>query len=429
MFLIVAARQDQNSSFGTHFKNIFYPKVSLSWVLSDESFFPHQDWLNTFRLRSAYGQSGVSPGGTVALQTFAASTANIASNPNAPAVGTDLPGLIQSALGNADLKPEVSAEWENGFESSVFNNRVHIDFTYYNKKTHDAIISQPIAASSGASALSVLRNLASVQSSGLELNVNTTILDRRMLGWDITAAASHNSGKILGLGIDPTTGKPLGIIGTGSTRDSIGLPIDGIFQRPYTFKDLNGDGIITPNEITPLSSSTPGTSAGAVYDGYSVPRDIVSITNGFDLFSRKLRITVLTDYKGGFNLFNSTAQFYATNFATWYSENVKSTPLWDQARNVAAGSAVSPNTAIGYYENGQFWKLREVSAALTLPTQVAQKIRARDAQLVFEARNLHTWTKYTGVDPEEGYGNGDVQNDFSTLAPRAYYLLRVNLHY
>ena len=281
----------------------------------------------------------------------------------------------------------------------MLNSRFHVDFTYYNKKTHDAIISQPIAASSGASSLSVLRNLASVQSSGLELNVNTTLLDRRMFGWDITAAASHNSGKILNLGIDPTTGKPLGNINTGTNRDSLGLPIDGFFGRQFTFADSNKDGIITPNEVTVAANNKAGTTNGFVYLGYAVPRDIISITNGFDLFSRKLRITVLTDYKGGYILNNQSASFYATNFATWYSENLKSTSLFDQARNVAASSAENPSTSIGYYENGQFWKLREVSAALTLPNTVARHIRARDAQIVFEARNLHTWTGYTGIDP------------------------------
>ncbi len=84
---------------------------------------------------------------------------------------------------------------------------------------------------------------------------------------------------------------------------------------------------------------------------------------------------------------------------------------------------------MGYLENGQFWKLREVSAALTLPTAIASKIRARDAQLVFSARNLHTWTKYTGVDPEANYSTGDTQTDFSTIAPRTYFLVRANLHY
>jgi TonB-linked SusC/RagA family outer membrane protein len=429
MFLIVAARQDQNSAFGTNFQNIFYPKASLSWIISDESFFPHQDWLNTFRLRAAYGASGVSPGGTAALRTFAARTAAITNDVPGSTNEADLPALVANALGNPNLKPERSGEFEGGFESSVFSNRFHIDFTYYNKKTHDGIINQPIAASSGASALSVLTNIASVQSSGLELNLNATVFDNRNFGWDITAATSHNSGKILDLGIDKTTGKKLGIIGTGTTRDSVGLPIDGFFVRPFTFADSNKDGIITPNEVQVTPNSAAGTKAGFVFAGYSVPRDIVSITNGFDLFNRKLRITVLTDYKGGYSINNSTTSFYATNFPTWSSENLKSTSLFDQARNVAASSALRTSTSSGYIENGQFWKLREASAALTLPNTVARRIRARDAQLVFEARNLHTWTGYTGFDPEQNSNSGDVQNTFSTLAAPTIFSLRVNLHY
>src|SRR5262249_20461019 len=150
--------------------------------------------------------------------------------------------------------------------------------------------------------------------------------------------------KILALGND-ATGKALPTIGTGATRDSSGLPVNGTFVRPFTYSDLNGDGIITPNEVTVDSNTTPGTVNGFQYVGYSLPRDVFSITNGFDLFSRKLRITVLTDYKGGFVLFNSTGQFYASNFPTWYSENLKSTSLWDQARTVANSSAKNPNTS------------------------------------------------------------------------------------
>jgi outer membrane receptor protein involved in Fe transport len=422
LFLTVAARSDQNSSFGTQFQHVVYPKASVSWIASDESFFPKFNWLNQFRFRSAYGASGVQPGGTVALQQFNASTAAV------PAIagtttGTDTPGLIASALGNPELQPERSTEFEGGFETSVLNNRLHIDATYYNKKTKDALISRQIAASSGTPSLTLLDNLGSVSNSGFELSVNTTIIDRRALGWDVTIAGSHNSNKVLSVGND-ATGKPLPTIGTGTTRDSVGVPVNGFFARPYTYADKNGDGIITPDEVTIQSAFQ--------YVGYSLPRDIISITNGFDLFSRHLRLTVLTDYKGGYSLYNQTGQFYSSNFATWYSENVKSTPLWDQARTVANSSAKNPTTStLGFLENGQFWKLREVSAALTLPQSVANRIRARDAQIVFSARNLHTWTSYTGSDPEAGYstGNQDVQTDFSTVAPRAYFVLRANLHY
>ena len=420
VFLTVAARTDQNSSFGTQFQRVVYPKASISWLISDESFFPHYDWLNNFRLRGAYGASGVQPGGTVALQTFGASTSNIASVAGSTINAADTPGLIANALGNAALKPERAAEFEGGFETSLLTNRVHLDLTYYNKRTHDALISLPIAASSGTPALSVLKNLGSIANSGLELTVNSTIIDRRALGWDITVAASHNSNKILSIGTD-LSGKALPTIGTGTTRDSVGASVNGFFARPFTFADSNKDGIITPNEVV--------VNPNFQYVGYSQPRDIVSITNGLDLFSRHLRLTVLTDYKGGYSLNNSSGQFYSQNFATWYSENLKSTSLADQARTVANSSAKNPSTVMGYLENGQFWKLREVSAALTLPNAFAQRLRARDAQLVFSARNLHTWTKYTGTDPESNYSTGDVQTDFSTTSPPTYFILRANLHY
>jgi len=420
LFVTLAARTDQNSSFGTNFQRIVYPKASVSWLLSDESFFPKLSWMDQFRLRSAYGASGVSPGGIVALRTFQAQTGNIA--PIAGVTGgVDTPGLLANAIGNSNLKPERSAELEGGFDVDAFRQRAHLGFTYYNKRTHDALISQQIAASSGAPALSVLRNLASVENSGMEVDLNSTILDRRTFGWDITISASHNSNKLLSLGNDPS-GKANATIGTGTFRDSVGLPVNAAFARPYTYADNNGDGIITPDEVT--------VSPTYEYAGYSAPRDLFSITNGIDLLNHKLRFTALTDYKGGYVLYNQTGQFYAQNFSSWYSNSLKSTPLWDQARTVANSAAKNPTPSThGYLENGQFWKLREVSAILTLPDAAVSRIRAHDAQLVFSARNLHTWTSYTGPDPEENYGTGDVQTDFSTLAPPRYYIVRLNLHY
>jgi len=418
VFLTLAARTDQNSAFGTNFSRIVYPKASLSWIISDEHFFPNFNWLDRFRLRSAYGASGVSPGGTVGLRTYAASTANTAQIPGG-VNGADTPGLVASALGNPDLKPERSAELEAGFEADIIHNRAHVSFTYYNKKTHDALISQQIASSSGAAALNVLMNLGSVSNSGLELELNSQLIDRRVLGWDVTVAASHNSNKVLSLGNSPS-GKPNPTIGTGTTRDSIGLPVNAVFARPYTYSDANNDGIITPNEVT--------VSPNYEYMGYSAPRDLFSITNGVDLFNRKLRITVLTDYKGGFVLSNAFFSFHSTN-AMWYANNVKSTPLWDQARTVAYSNAKNPRTDWGFRENGQYWKLREVSAAWTLPNVVSTKIRAQNAQLVLSARNLHTWTAFTGFDPEANYSTSDIQTTFGGLAPPAYFIVRLNLHY
>jgi len=419
LFITAAVRSDQNSAFGTKFQQVYYPKLSASYLISDESFFPKYSWLDQFRLRSAYGASGVQPGPTTALQTFSAVTRAINTITPGNATGADSPALLQNLLGNPDLKPETSTELEAGFETRMFNNRASLDFTYYHKKTKDALISQPIASSAGPSVLSVTRNLGSVMNEGIEALVNLTLLDRRSFGWDMTLNGSHNTNKILSLGVD-ATGAPNPTIGTGTTRDSVGLPANAWFYKPYTYSDANGDGLIDPSEVTVSNNS--------VYMGYSQPRDIFSIQNGFDFFSRKLRLTALLDYKGGFSLYNNTMQFYCSNYQTCWEENIPSAPLWRQAR-VQAMRYTPVTTTAGYLENGQFWRLREVSAVVNLPTSIAQRIRSRDASVVFAARNLHVWTKYTGIDPESNYSTGDVQTDFETVAPPTYFTVRLNLHY
>jgi TonB-linked SusC/RagA family outer membrane protein len=420
MFLTVAARTDQNSAFGTNFQRVVYPKASLSWIMSDEGFFPKFDLLNQFRLRLAYGASGVQPGATTALQTFNAQTNNLNIATPGDASGTDTPGLIADALGNPDLKPEKSAEFEGGFETRFFNSRLNFDFTYYNKKTRDALIAQPIAASSGAPGnLRITRNLGSVQNTGVEATINATIVDRAAFGWNLVVGASHNSNKIISLGYD-ANGNPNPTIFTGLTRDSLGLPVLGMFARPYTYSDADKNGFITPDEVT--------VSSNFEYIGYSQPRDIVSIQNGIDLFDRKLHLQALLDYKGGFNLYNNTVAFYCQQFLTCYDETHTNVPLDKQARIVALRYK-NPSTNAGFVENGQFWKLREVSATISLPQRLAASIRARDASILVAGRNLHTWTAYTGIDPESNYGTGDVQTDFSTTAPRTYFIVRLNLHY
>ncbi|MEO7084132.1 MAG: SusC/RagA family TonB-linked outer membrane protein, partial [Gemmatimonadaceae bacterium] len=266
LFLTAAVRSDQNSAFGVNFQRVFYPKASLSWILSDESFFPHYDFLNTFRLRAAYGQSGVQPGATDGLRTFTATTVNIN--------GTPTTGLIENALGNPNLKPERSGEFETGFESRILNNRVNLDVTYYNKKTQDALVSLPIASSAAPSALTVRSNIASVANSGFETSINTQIIDRPLLGWDVTISGSHNTNKINSLGLD-ANGKPNKTIGTGAARDSAGFPVNALFIRPFHYADANGDGIIQTNEVT--------VDTGVVFAGYSQPRDLLSVQSGFDL--------------------------------------------------------------------------------------------------------------------------------------------------
>ena len=414
LFLTAGVRTDQNSAFGTNFQRVYYPTTQLSWLMSDESFFPRYSWLDQFRLRMAYGAAGVQPGATSSLQTYVPSTVNVN--------GTDTPGLRADALGNPNLKPETSAEFEGGFDTQLLHSRVNLELTYYSKQTKNALIQLPIAPNAAPSNTSVLANIASVKNAGVEATLNTQLVDMRQFGWDVTINASHNTNKVVSLGTNPGTGKPYPTIGTGTTRDSVGLPINAFFYHTYTYADSNHDGYITANEVTVNPAfSYMGSSA--------TPRDLVSVQNGFDVLDRAFRINILLDYKGGYSLPNATTSFYCQQTNTCYTESNLHAPLWDQARLVALRYAKT-STSVGYLENGQFWRLREVSVVWNLPTRLTRVLRgAEGANLVFSARNLHVWTAYTGIDPEANYSTGDIQNTFSTIAPPTYYVVRLNLHY
>jgi TonB-linked SusC/RagA family outer membrane protein len=431
LFLTVAARSDQNSAFGTKFQSILYPKASLSWIMSDESFFPQWDFVNNFRLRAAYGTSGVQPRRTDGLVTFTAGNQNIPTRTAGATSGSgaDTPALTADQLGNPDLRPEKSSEFETGFETQLFTSRVHFDYNYYFKKTKDALIQVDIAPSSAAPQLSPLRNIGSTQNTGHEMQLNAQLLDTRRLAWDITLTASHESNEVVDLGIDPVTGEDRILNPGGSSRQLKGYPINSRWFRGYHYADANGDGVLQLNEVTVDSAFS--------YMGYAFPRDIFSIQQGLDLFNRQLHFSALFDYRGGFTLQDGGNNFQCGTgpFACRETED-PTAPLQWQARNIAKVNGTTINgtrytTTAGYNMNGQFWKFREFSMSYQLPALARKYIRAQTGStIVFAARNLHTWTAYTGIDPEEfDSGSSDTQSNFQSAPPARYLTLRLNLKY
>jgi TonB-dependent starch-binding outer membrane protein SusC len=304
----------------------------------------------------------------------------------------------------------------------------------------DALVDQVLAPSSGAAVSTVKANLGAVLNTGLETVIDTRILDRSALSWDFTVNASHNTNKLKSLGIGGN-GLPIPPIINTSTRQIEGYPINGYWQRPVTWADVNKDGIITPNEVSIASTGGPlcvdptKTIQGQICDGfqfigYSQPRDEVSLTNGFEMLNHKLRINALFDYKGGSSLQNNEEGFLCQQTTSCPETSLPGIDTWKQARAIAERDKSPLTSAWSYFEPLQFWRFRELTASYTLPDRFVQKAtRAQTASITLCARNLHVWTHWTATDPEQNYSQGDTQTTLLTAAPPRYMTVRLNLHY
>ncbi len=406
LFLTGAARIDDNSSFGTNSSRAVYPKASLSWILSEEPFFPKPRFLNQFRIRSAFGASGTSPGANDALPFFAAGNTNI--------VDQSTPALFFSAVGNPNLRPEKASELEGGVDVDMFDNRVSIAATVYKKLTKDALVQRILPPSAGVSSAR-FENIGRVQNTGFETSVRAQVIQTRWVGFDANLNYAVNDNKLvtLGEGIPPIVGS--------NTRNTAGYPLFGYWMRPIlAFSDINKDGILTQNELVVGDS--------AVFYGRSIPHVELTFSPGLDLFNQKIRVTAQIDHKGGFITKESTERIRCANRNNCRGLTDITAPLAEQARSVAVRDHPS-RTQSGFLEKGDFTKLREVAVTLYAPKSWTQSriLRGDRLSLTLAGRNLKTWTQFTGIDPEAAAGaEGDLQDPFQAVAPPTYYTLRLN---
>jgi len=169
----------------------------------------------------------------------------------------------------------------------------------------------------------------------------------------------------------------------------------------------------------------------AVFRGYTQPRHLVTLTNGFDLINRRLRLQALLDYRGGYKAYNNTERIRCASRQNCNGMMNPSASLEEQAMAVAHLNHPA-KTLDGFMQDGTFLKLREVSMRYALSPSMASKLRARSADIVVTGRNLASWTKYRGLDPENDYlvtstTTRDVPSDFQTAGPASYYILRMSL--
>lgn len=386
VYVTAALRVDDNSAFGQDFSWVTYPKASATWVVSDEPFW-NARWVDALRLRAAYGQSGQQPDYFAAVRSY-----------RPIPTGDGGAAISPHFFGNPELKPERGSEIELGLDASLLNDRISVDATFYNSRTFDAILGRPMAPSTGFSGVRYV-NVGETARHGLELLLKTRPVALRNLTWDIDVKFSWNESEIksLGEGVDeiPLAGGSV----TGVSAMRVGGPVGAWYWYRPVSADVGPDGTVSnvmcdggPDRN---HQAVPCDQAPKVFFGRMDPKFDGSVTSTFGIFEN-LHLHAMVDFKTGFMGYDFS-NFHRCRGGARCPESAF--PQEHDPRRVAM--LLRPDLVLGYgLSDMSFVKLREISLSYTLPDSWVRRTTAQRGTFNITARNLRTWTDYSGFDPE-----------------------------
>jgi outer membrane receptor protein involved in Fe transport len=401
LFVTGGLNLEASSAFGTNQRWQLFRRLGASYALGDEPFFRNSALggvFSTLRLRTAWGETGGQPPSPYASQV---TYVNVTYG--------GFPGLRPNLVApNPDLKPERQREWEAGFDAGFLRDRVSLEFTGYDKVTRDLVLSVPQALTTGFS--SQLQNIGRLRNRGVELTLSTANVQGSRFSWTSRLGYAANRNRIEKLNAASDT-----LVFDYLNAVIEGQPI-GVFFGAYYPRDANGNVILTGPRGTngyaanvPDSLRIPTRARGfnpARGDSSLVLRKVLgdpnpkwtaSFQNTFT-FGESIELSVLLDGRFGNKVANFTRRsgdFFGSS-ANAGLESQRDTAPGTFTRNTERNLLYEE-----FIEDGSFVKLREVALQFRFDRPWVRRLTgAHNATLRLSGRNLHTWTKYSGMDPE-----------------------------
>lgn len=411
IFLTGAVRIDENSAFGTDFGSQTYPKVSGTWVLSEESFW-NLDFLNPLRVRGAWGAAGRQPDTFAAQRIFR------------PVTGPGLqPALTSNNFGNAELGPERGEEFEIGFDAGLLDERVQIAFTQYWKSTQDAIVNAPVRPSLGFPGTQFI-NAGQVDNWGTEVGLDIQILQENPVRWDLGVAFGYNDNEIVSLGDDL---EDLAI--RRGRRHTVGFPLAGF----HDFKVVSADfvsgssgavtnrmcdgGIASGGGFVEGGPAVPCGDAPRVYWGNTHHTWTINANSTLTLFD-DWRVFASVQGQGG-------GLVHADQVPAKHTSWRNSLAIQEQTDPIFMGTLAQSRNPTGLIDNG-YLNFEELGVQYQIQSELAQRLGAERASIALAMRNLgfiwrEEWrTKIGGVrvpDVRQGLGNQEFIGQQDSQAP------------
>ncbi len=423
-YLTLGVRFDANSAFGSDFETATYPKAAVS-IIPTDLFDWNSEALSTFRVRGAWGRSGLQPGAFDKFTTFT------------PQPGPSGAGIQPGNLGNQGLRPEITDELEFGAEFGLFNDAVGIDVTYWTRTTTDALIQRQFPVTGGF-VNTQLANIGQLDANGFEVTVSGQAYNSENLSVNLFANTAYIDEIVTDMGGAPplkTGGSypryrnyiqegyaPGSFFGAILDPDmAIPLNLNGDCTEPTRAQALeffsNPEGV-NPSSFDVIPVGCAGGAAEYLKQYIGKPTPDFAGSFGFDVsFLGSFELSSLFEYKmGNYHTQDLTGAFRQANAVI--GRNVPGSveviavmmnPASTAEQRLEAAlewarewRALAPMSGMNQIWTSDYIRLRELSLAYRLPSNMVENMGLSSATLSFGARNAQLWMlgDYRGIDPD-----------------------------
>jgi TonB-linked SusC/RagA family outer membrane protein len=406
-------RQDGSSVFGSNTSKLgSFPSVAVGWNVTKEKFMENVNWLNNLKLRFAYGLAGnqaIPAYGTIS--TFATTTS--------PYNGLSTVGLVADVLGNNNLKWERTYGSNFGIDFSILQNKITGSIETYKTHSKDLLIYRSLPTITGYT--KVLDNLGLVSNTGIEFSIKTQNLAMNNFKWESNINFSSNRNRIEDLYGDKKDdvgnrlfiGKPIGVVydyrlvGVWQTGESPASQDPTAKPGDLKFADIDGNKTITANDRVIL--------------GQTAPKWIGGLTNTFHF--KNLHLNIFVQTAQGITKNNSLMDFrdlggrqnLPAEVSYWTATN---------GNNTRPSLTYNNSRLYGYASDASYTRLKDVTLSYSLSKTLMEKLKIGGGTFYLSGRNLATWTKWVGWDPEVDFDRGNFGATNTTGTNLSYPLVR-----
>jgi len=395
--LSASVRADGSSRFGEDNRYGLFPAASIGWVVSEEPFARSLQRVMNLKLRASYGSTGNQGIGDFAARALATGS---------PYSGT--PGISVSQLGNPDLRWENTREFDLGTDVVMFNGRVSLTGDYYVRRTSDLLVQRPIPSITGFT--TYWGNIGNIENRGIDLGLNTTNLQLGGAGgfeWRSTLTMTFNRNKVTSLFNDqPFT---TGINGRETSIATVGKPLGSFFMYKFDgvdpqtgdaiLHDLDGDGDITTADRMIVGNPHPDYFGG--------------LTNTFSL--RNFELNTFLQFSQGNDVFNMMRIFADDGACTYDNKFTDVLKRWQKPGDITDVPRMSYDCVSGadvissrFIEDGSYLRVQEVTLGYRVPARLSSVAKLDNARIYVSGRNLATFTKYSGYNPDVNSSGSDA---------------------